>query len=201
MSRVSLDEFLPFVMANCPDLPIELARAYIRRSIIEFAKKSGILKRVSTQPIQADVRDYFIITNDDENVVFVNAVYVNGSLDKRFYNHCIYEKCGGLSVGDALIHLSVNPERTNSDGLQIHYTACPTNSACEVDSIFFDDWREAIENGALARLFLLPNYSFTDFRLATYKDRAFYDAIKSARVITYKNYGKGFTFVKTKRWL
>ena len=182
INTISLNEFLPFIMANCPELPESIAQAYLRQTCIDFCQRSSILRRHVTIDLQEGVSNYPIWPNGNEQVVRINQVSSGGKNLRGQRNHYSLPSCGTFTVQDGFVILSSPVNYDADDALHIEMTVTPSRKACEIDELLYQDWQEAIEDGTLARLFLLPNYPFSDPRLAMVRSRSYADHIIRARV-------------------
>jgi hypothetical protein len=188
IERTPLDAFLPFVMAAARGLPETMAIAYIRQACIEFCRRSNAVRRHVRLDQQRHVVDYPIWPDDSEQVVRVTEVRVGTSTYRARRDHLEFAHWGvRYTVRDGLVHLSARPQKDVPDAIDIRFVVAPTQTACEVDSILYHDWQNAIEDGALARIYQLPGYEFTEPRLATSRGTSFDERIARARVQALKS--------------
>ncbi|KVD35425.1 hypothetical protein WI84_16275 [Burkholderia ubonensis] len=180
---VPLEQFMPFVMAGAQGLPETMAQAYVRQACIDFATRSSILRRRVIVDLQEHVTEYPIWADDREQVVRVNEVRVDGTPYRGQRNSVVFMHMGvRFTVADGMLCLSRVPVHDRAGAIEIRLCASPTQGTCEVDSLLYDDWQSAIEDGALARIYQLPNYQFTSFPLAAQRGRSFDEKIARARV-------------------
>ncbi|SAK62637.1 hypothetical protein AWB76_03284 [Caballeronia temeraria] len=188
VDRVSLDVFLPFVMAGARGLPESMALAYIRQACIEFAQRSNILRRRAFIDMQCGVTDYPVWPDDCEEIARINAVRVGLTTYRGTRDTIDLCHCGSrFTVRDGLLHLPTPPHGDQPRAVEVRFCAKPAQTACEVDAILHSDWQDAIEDGALARIYQLPGYEFTQPMLATTRARSFYEKIARARVRALKS--------------
>lgn len=188
IERTPLDAFLPFVMAAARGLPETMAIAYIRQACIEFCRRSNAVRRHVTLDQQRHVVDYPIWPEDSEQVVRLSEVRVGTSTYRARRDHLEFGHWGvRYTVRDGLVHLSARPQKDVPGAIEIRFVVAPTQTACEVDSVLYHDWQNAIEDGALARIYQLPGYEFTEPRLATSRGASFDERIARARVQAIKS--------------
>ncbi|WP_333679872.1 hypothetical protein [Dyella sp.] len=188
VERVGLDEFLPFVMAACPDLPEAMATAYIRQACIDFCTRSGILRRKTWIDQQRDVRAYPVWPDAGETIVRINEVHVDGRCYRGARNRCCFDHFGiRFTVDDGMLRLSSPPGRDKPQAIEVRFVAAPERNACEVDALLYEDWADAIEDGTLAKLYLLPAYSFASPTLAKARRGSYDDHVRRARVRALKS--------------
>jgi len=192
VERVPLDAFLPFVMVGARGVPEALALGYIRQACIDFATRSGILRRVALLDEQRYVRDYPLWPDAEEQIVRVNEVALNGiryrgGRDRAGFRSPWFWRNAGFTIRDGVLLLAVVPQCDRPEAIDVRMCVAPTQRACEVDALLLDDWQQAIEDGALARLYQLPGYSFSAPMLATARGRSFDEAIARARIRALKS--------------
>lgn len=179
--------FLPFVMGACPDAPEDMATAYVRQAAIDFCQRSSLLRRTALIDLQRNVSSYPVWPEPCETVVRVNDVCIDGCRYRGARNTCCFDHCGArFIIDEGLLRISGPPDIDRPQALEVRFAAAPARDACEVDAVLFDDWQEAIEDGALARLHLLSRYAFSSQALAATRSRSFADHIHRARVAALK---------------
>lgn len=188
IDRVGLDVFMPFVMAACAELPEPMAQAYIRQACIDFCVRSGTLRRKSFISQQRNVKEYPVWPDACEEVVRVNEVHVDSACYRGGRNTCCFDHCGcRFTIAEGMLHISSAPQWDKPDSIEVRFVAKPARDACEVDATLYDDWHEAIVDGALAQLYLLPGYKWTSPQLAGVRDVGFARRIRQARVQALKS--------------
>jgi hypothetical protein len=186
--RVPLNQFMPFVMAGCMACPESIAIAAIRQACITFCQRSGWLRRTVKIDQQSKVTAYPIWSDQDEQIVRINRVCVNDQCYSGQRNRCDF-KYGAyrFTISDGLLIVAPVPQQDKENAIEVHFCATPTHSTCEVDATLYHDWSNAIEDGTLAKLYALPNYAFSDVRLAQIKNQQFNEHINRARIRALKN--------------
>lgn len=183
VDRVPLDRFMPFVMAGAQGLPETMAHAYVRQACIDFATRSSILRRRVTFDLQANVAEYPLWPADCEQIVRVKELRVDRVPYFGRRKSIAFTHCGMLfTVADGMLRLSRTPVHDRPGAVDVWMCVSPTQGACEVDALLYEDWQQAIEDGALARIYQLPGYQFTSLPLATQRGRSFDEHIARARV-------------------
>lgn len=192
VNRVGLDRFLPFIMAAAQGLPESMALAYIREACIDFCEKSSILRRrifITTQP---RVHEYPLLPDDDERLIRVDEVSLGRRRFRLHRDRTVFLLHGmQATVRDGRLALSFVPFREALTPppwddwryrIEVRATVAPTHDACAVDEILLHDWEHAIEDGALARIYMLPGYKFSSPQLAGVREQSFSEGIRRARV-------------------
>ncbi|SIO50538.1 hypothetical protein SAMN05444172_2578 [Burkholderia sp. GAS332] len=183
IERVPLDVFMPFIMAGCPDLPESMAQAYIRQTCVDFCQRSGWLRRTSHIDQQLDVCDYPVWLDACEQIVRINEVHIDHTSYRGGRDSCCFDHCGArFTVRDGMLHMSDKPQRDKQHAIKVRFISAPTRDACEVDATLHHDWQEAIEDGALAKIYLLPGYRFTSPQLSIVRGKSFSEHVGRARI-------------------
>lgn len=198
--RVSIDKFLPFVMAACQGLPEEMAQAYIRQTLIDFCERTSLLKRHKVVKVPRGFDRFPIEPDNQEQIVRINHLVIDGHLHQGHQGYLHFHHFGrAFTIKDGFIVLSTPLE--SEKAIEVTYVAAPTREACEVDAVLYDDWQEAIEDGALARLLILPNYQFTQPNMAMFRTNAYAQWVQKARVRTLKKHHTGITYARGESFL
>lgn len=154
--RIDYNKFLPHVMANVTGdsragLPPNVALSYIRSAAIKFAAKSGILRRTERIRLQDGLEQYPLVdAPDEENVYRLSSVKRRGcDYPASFDDASIIFECP-IGVADDC------PEF-----IDVEYVVIPSRSSCGVDEIIFNEWHDAIIDGALEQIHLMPQKPWT----------------------------------------
>lgn len=157
--QTKLDEFLPHVMAMVmgdtrPGLPSSVVLSYIRKSAIDFAKKSSVIRRTERIKLQAGLYQYPLVSDPiDERIYRLVRVYDdNGN-----------EVCASFDDQTVILqgHGYVSSDACEDVYLNVEFVVIPTQKACGVDSILYDEWHDAIVSGALSSIHLMPQRPWT----------------------------------------
>ncbi|QUO26142.1 hypothetical protein KEH57_04225 [Burkholderia cenocepacia] len=186
-----LDAFLPYVMIGAPTCPESIAQAFVLDTCTDFCTRSNTLRRRVRIVPQAGVRDYPIWPDHDEQIVRVNEVRTRetryiGARDVDDFA-CIGRR---FTIRDGELRLNGHVGEWDDEHdahIDVKFTAAPTTDACRVDATLLHDWRPAIVDGTLSRLYGLPGYPFSAPQLSVLRDRAYAAAINRARVRSLKS--------------
>jgi hypothetical protein len=178
-------DFAPFlarVVAAAPGLPDVAAQSYLRDAAIRFCEASGWLEREVVMPMARGVRDYPVVPADCERVVRVVTVSINcETLRPR---RDILETGCGFRV-EALetpeVTVWVDRDGDACDTLRVRYVAAPRHDACRLDARLAEEWGQALVEGAMADVLLLPGLPFSAPHLAAAYSQRFEVAILRAR--------------------
>lgn len=176
--QISFDVFLPHVMANVSGdsrapLASNVALSYIRRAAIRFARETGIITRKEKIKPQSGVCDYPLRFNsENETVSSLVSATRNG--------HCVRANVvdGVLNIPDmGHVGASCDPQE-----IVVEFSVIPTGMACHVDSLIYDLYHDAIVDGALEQIHLMPQQPWTSGAASDRRGRDFREAIGKAKV-------------------
>lgn len=154
--RTDYNKFLPHVMANVTGdsragLPPNVALSYIRSAAIEFAKKSGILRRTERIMLQDGLQRYPLVDAPEEERVYrLSSVKRNG---------CDYPATFDDST--VIFECPIGVTQECPEYIEVKYVVIPERSSCGVDELIFDEWHDAIVDGALEQIHLMPQKPWT----------------------------------------
>lgn len=163
---VDIKQFAPLVLERFPHAPRAQIETHVREAAIEFCQKTKWLERDAVIHTHG-ARDFPIIVSDDEVVVNVTQVLLDGiPLVKSRDNNPLRARndCHGsaglrgvywveaLETPDASVHF-VPGYDTHCDAiLTVRYSIAPSESACKLDRRLLTEAKRVITNGALMYL-------------------------------------------------
>lgn len=181
-NRTKLDDFLPHVMAmvqgdSRPALPSSVALSYLRNSAIKFAQQSSVLRRKEKIKLQPGQLSYPLIDAPEEEKVY--------RIVKAYYGD---DECCGREVyvflDDDVMCIGsheVPSEMCEDVYLTVEFVVIPTRKACSVDEVLHTDWHDAIIDGALEQVHLMPQRPWTSGTASRERQRSFNVAVGEAR--------------------
>ncbi len=186
-STVSIDKFVPHIVANTFDenggnsLPENVAQSYIRNSAISFAEKTGMITETIEVPIQCGMTCYPIESRNCETIIGVKSAKLENfeSLD-----------CGcnwswgnvDFTFDDDQLYINPAPTKDDNQVIVLEVIVIPNRDACEVNSQFYDKWFDAIINGALAEIHMMPNRPWSSVSRAEYRRKLFNEDVSRATI-------------------
>lgn len=186
-SKTPLDAFVPHVVAQAmgsedqPSLPESAAISFIRNSAIRFAEKTQILKEEHHIDLQCGLQCYPLETEDCETVISVEEA----QLGEFFNQNCTFDwNWGGVrfNVEDDVLNICPAPTKDIDNGLRLKLTVAPSRDCCEVDSVLYDKWFDAIVWGALSEIHMMPGRPWSSAGRADYRRNQFEDEVGRATV-------------------
>lgn len=180
-SKVPYSDFLPHVMAfvqgdTRPGMSSEAAASFIRNSAIKFATASGILIKDVTVKLQSGMHTYplFLVVGEesDEKIIRVVSAYHSETNADIVLD----------GFEDDCITLSSTPDGCDLGSIIVRVVAVPTRTSCKVDELLFNDWHDAIINGALSEIHMMPQQPWTSGGAAQDRTRLFRQDVSRARI-------------------
>jgi hypothetical protein len=186
---VCWDAFAPEVAVAFEGIPQSMALNYIRQAAIDLAEKSQVLVRELDVPLQPCVTEYLLEVPTCERIVSVQSVGIRGDAQGcpcargsrtgrwsawRCHRESFrfeYPNRMTVNVGPHPPHDPHRPEELRPAWVRV--AVAPTRDSCDVNRRFYEVYHEAVVNGAIARLLLIPKTGWTNVSLAAvYEDKA-----------------------------
>jgi hypothetical protein len=162
-----LSDFVPSAlgMRGLVGVPPAIAEDAIRQAAIDLCDRGGTWEFKLTLQTQPRVHEYPLLIPELSNVVGIKSVTINGSA----YTPDLWGSrmcgCGGRAFAlRGLRAISVYPVPDEDDPAyaDIELWLKPSQDACEVPNFLYDEWVDAIANGAAARLFAIPKQEWSN---------------------------------------
>lgn len=194
------EDFFPYVLPDVVGAPEPLVVHHIRNACIEFCEKSLILTR-DHDPITVlqNKVDYDLEPPGGYLVVKVQKAWLdNMPLDpiapdfvreaavyNRLYATYNAESAstprGYLQKDERSISVWPKPDRKYQNGLTLRVALKPTRSSTTIEDVIFEDYAEAIAQGAMYRLQASVGKAYTNPEMAAINKGLFDQAINVAR--------------------
>lgn len=209
-------DFLPNVLINVLGCMEDVALGAIGSAAIRFCEDSLIWQEDNpAADISINVDTYSILPAaiPDSRVVVPIYVSYNGNpvepvtraeLDRSFPGwrnaepgtpYCYFVETPGT------IRFNVRPNEDITAGLFTRVALKPTQDATAVGDIVYDDWRDAIESGALAMLFGMKDKPWSDPDRSTGEGRNFTFQIQRARAREAMGHTRRTTRFQLRQWI
>lgn len=217
--NLSWDALMPYILPYALGVPDTLISHHARLATIELCKFSGILHDKNVIDLQKGVRDYFLTTICDYQIVRVYLVSMLGrwnvtptirpplrSTSAPFsggYNGTVWS-CGpyGFYMENVdVINLTNDVQQDYPKGLTVEFIVMPKQDGCTLDNYLYENYAEGIAAGALSKLLLMKNTSWFDPQLSMTFARTFQKAKTSARAAVDRNFTMGPLMMKGERWV
>jgi hypothetical protein len=183
----ALAKFLPYVLPHVQGCTLPFAEMAIRQSADEFCRKSRVLREtpdaIEVLPGQTE---YEISPDTGGTVIYdVADVEISGQTLEAFEKNSAYMKWRTFFTlkktgRETLLLLKTVPMQRGWMSLTL--ILVPEAGISTLPDPLFDDWREVLAAGALARLCATPNQPFTQLDLAQYQRGLFQDGVHAALV-------------------
>lgn len=196
VTTVPLDNYLAELQVVTDKPGDDLLKFQMRKAIRAFTRRSNILLRKVTIPLQPCVEEYPAILLDGE---------IFNSFQTRRDNLMgvgAHTKCGRYYVkwNVSSMMFSVVPPSV-AENAQLLISTTYNNDFCEVDSMLMDRHYDTIINGALSYLYAMKghNVNWTDASLAMYHAKEFTKGITTAGVDRLSGRSTGGINLKSRR--
>lgn len=188
MANISYDAFLSDILPyarNCPDPTIEAA---VRSTVIEICEKTDIWN-VELDPINAIAEQYEydleppagalvhkILLVTDVNGDLLTPV-TSGMLEQRYPNWRNNPSRSKFYIkrDESLIWFCPAPSSAQANAFLIRAILKPTITSTSCDSWIMSDFRDAIINGAVARILQMPDKDWSNFKTSSVMFAKFQD--------------------------
>lgn len=163
----ALSEFIPLTLGlrGLTGVPPAIAEEAIRQSAIDLCDRGGAWEFRLTLQTQPRVHEYPLLIPELSNVVGIKSV----TMCDETYAPDVWGGrmcgCGSRSFslrGLRAIRVHPVPDEDDPAYAQIELWLKPTNDACEVPNALYDEWADAIANGAAARLYAMPKQDWSN---------------------------------------
>lgn len=186
-STKNIGDLKDYVRPYVPEVSLTIIEFNLRASLIEFARRTGVMHRVVEIHLQEGMTTYPIILDDCLQGVRIRSVCYGGhtSVFPKMTPPCC--ECGGFTFyldNPGCITIGREPSFTDECQLQklrIHLEVAPTQDTCNINEEVFNLWGETVAYGAMARILMIPNKAFSDKDASVMYDRKFKEGVKKAR--------------------
>ncbi len=191
-----LSDFFPYILPNVPLCPDVLAEQKIIDSCIEFCEQTYYWRYTHPpMPMLATVSDYELTLPSDAQVAsIIEPINFNG---EKVYGKTkewldLYEDQWEDKTGDktrcyynkstSVIRVIPTPITTVASAIKLDVALKPLPISKTVKDFLFDEFYQVIANGALAKLYAMPEQRFHSLKLADRHLALFDDGIRKATV-------------------
>ena len=192
---IALDEFLPYVIPDCPGISDAGAIDAIMSAAIEFCEKSLVLQ-ADHDPIsvKTGVIDYDLTAPADHLIAKVlKAWYLHRLLPPTapddIDDPTVYNVALGSSGNAPLqffqktarsISLWPVPQSDEDKAVTLRVALKPKRAATSVDDVLYEDWVDVIAAGAKSALQMTPGKAYGNPIAAKYNDNLFTAGVNRA---------------------
>ena len=182
--KVPLDEFLPELSLEVPELPADIIMNYVRSAAIEFAERTHVLQREITICLQPCVGNYILDAPDCTRIVAVSGICRGGTcrsqVTRLTSSPCFVAGFGSSAWWERPDIIWFHPAPSLPSEAVVRVSVAPAVDACEVDAILFNEHKEAIQAGARARIYNIPRRPWSSAPHAEEQRKEFLRRIASA---------------------
>jgi hypothetical protein len=185
------DEFLPLVIPHLPGCPNASIKTYLALAAREFFEKTYLWQDdidaiyLAPNVVEYDLDAYAEV----EDVLAV--VLDNEQLDRTEFRLIPFERRDEKGQprmywihSDRTIRVFPTPDKRAV--MQVSAILKPARTADGVEDWIYDTWADALVNGAISRLAIMPGKEWTDAGLAAMHKAMFEQAITKTRIREYR---------------
>ena len=217
-----IESFLPFVLPRVTLCPEPLALQAIKLSVIEFCRRTNIVRRVQSHNIVAATQDYTptavtdmlvckvldawvegrkleLADQVDDPTALVGADIGSATLATGSPTHLFFKTPVQLTTGVAKVSLYPVPDTAVTSGLTLRLSMQPDVTCATVEDVLFDEFNEVIASGALARITAVPNQPYTSNSSSAHR-AMFLAACHEAKWQALVGHGQGSLRVQPRRF-
>lgn len=202
-ATVPLSDFIPELVFEIPELPEEMAMYHVRKAVIEFARRSLVLRRKVDIHTYNCVDNYILEAPDCSEVLAIhNICNVTGTCCGKpvrlTHAPCGLPSCGVSVWREEPNIVWISPGR---DGAcyRVEISVAPTRDVCEVDKILYDKYFENILVGAKMYLYGIARRPWSSQDLANAARLEFDRKIATAMLDTALGGQVGAIRIKTRK--
>ena len=193
MTTVTLEQFLPEVLLECPGVPNPVAVNALRNACFDFCRDSLLWNETQAQvTVVAGTATYVLTPPTDTQIVSVLSLNVNSKYAVYPWpmDAVVAARPGWASASGA-VEGFVQPQPgtitliavPDTDGYVIPTVAyAPTRSAATVDARLYNQHLETIKYGALWKLKMMAGQPWADPSGASYYEGHFWMGVGAATI-------------------
>jgi hypothetical protein len=180
----SWSDFYDLILPDVPGCPLAMADLALRQSAISFCEQSLAWKYEHPLiSVVSSIAQYAFVLPDGAAVHALTYAALDGKELVSAMPEAEREILRNSSGTPAYVlaggtFLKLVPKPDGPGALSVSVVLKPSPSAAGIDDSVFDEYRQAVAHGALARLMLSPRKPYTNAQLAPYHAQQF--AIQSA---------------------
>ena len=166
MPRV-LNEFIPLTLGlrGLTGVPPAIAEEAIRQAAIDLCDRAGVWPFSLVLQTQPRVHEYPLLIPEAANVAGIKCVTVHGRAYAPDLYGCRVCGCGESMFslyGLRAIRIHPVPDDECPGYANIELWLKPTQDACELPDALYQEWGDAIADGAASRLFAMPKQDWSN---------------------------------------
>lgn len=195
---VPLSKFYPELRFEFSDLPDPLFDYALIQTARTMAKDGKLVRRRAVITPQGNVTTYSLRSPDGLEVCGILGIRIATNLGEhligRSFDPPAHSRCCGRDLAwydDIENELHLQPHCACRACYYISLAVCPSDTACELPAVFYDDHLDLLLTGAKSRILRMDNKPWTNLQLAMAYDKAFNAALPSAAIDTHTHLQRG----------
>jgi len=201
-----IDDFFNEVRLDVPDVGLPFVRKAIIDACRDFIKRTHIWKEIKIFSLGANQSEYQIGIPENsfiQDVGYLGRIIENSTNPVKYADRTRFKRTEqdldlespnwreqvsknsdfwrwGIQSDRRTLFVYPKPTIALQDGVKCQVVLAPNQDAFEVIDIVYDEWAEAIGNGAAMKLLNVPGKAWTDYNAAELRRRQFNKAIAAA---------------------
>lgn len=192
--KVPVDDFLPELMFEFPDVPHDALVNYVLRAIDRLCEKANVLRRTAIVHTQRCIKNYLIEPPDCMDVIAIMAVDEGKRGCFPFVKLRRMFKAPSTYLVDAVTverNELIFTRPLDKAEYIVTMSVKPRYDACEVDAILKERFYDTIQAGVKASLCAMAGKNWSNNSHAEYWEKKFLIGAASAAVETLSNKQRG----------
>ncbi|MBV30867.1 MAG: hypothetical protein CL504_09550 [Actinobacteria bacterium] len=199
-------DFTDHVRQECQGVPGFMVERAVRDAAIEFCKRTGVyIPEAEEIVIYAGVNDYELSLPSGTELNYITDIFANKTrLKPVSYPELLHKIGDGIERATPAYYSQrdnnsffLAPIPAVKDTIRVLFSLKPSSTATSIPDTIGKEHREAITEGALFRLQMMPNQPFTNPNLAAAKKQLFDREIgKTVRQVKFGFSGGNITIRK-----
>lgn len=184
--QVHMDQFIPDTRVKVGHVPEDVVGHFVRQTIIDFAHRTGILRRHAWLDAAPDVFSYSLRFGDCYQLGAITRVEAGPVCLTAINNvpcgdRCARGKWFHFDMPDTL-YIGWPPLAADSPTawIEVDASVIPGQDSCQVDRIVFDRYAEVIANGAASRILVMQDEEWSNGNLALHHERRYLEGVARA---------------------
>lgn len=182
-----IDLILPHILPYAPGCPDPTAYFGVRQAAIEFCERTRMWRSEDEFPVSSEGCDaifapYGAVVHEIESAFFDGLPLVPASI--AYLDDCAHGWRDDLLAGLPKYVTQTEPNTVRvvprqAGTLKLSLWLKPAQDTDELPDFMIDQYRETIAHGALARILMMPNQSFTNLETGTFYAMSFNSKIEA----------------------
>lgn len=197
-----LDDFLPYMLPHVPGFAVPTSQQALVLAAIEFCERTSVIQEISEQRAGAGVATYDVDVPNQQALVRIQEVrYGDRVLDVVSYPVADLANGRPMFVMTPLptqqeFTIVPAPAPEHVATMTVRASFRPTPDADQLHDDLYNQWLDALVQGALRRVYSMPGQPFSSMTNAQIAGAAFEQHVSAARMVAGRKRLVGSTRVR-----